>query len=102
VFSRRRFLQALAAAATLALPTVLLETANADVIEAAWQDELADPWYFEVSEFDTIVEADAAELRQPIGVANATAERLGLPFRFKAGASVASAVGQQSPRPTAG
>ena len=63
VFSRRRFLQALAAAgATLALPAILLADAGADVIEAAWQKALADPWYFEVSEFNTIVEADAPEL----------------------------------------
>lgn len=65
VFSRRQFLQALAAAgAVLAVPATLLAKASPEVIETAWRRALADPWYFEVGEFGTINEADAPELTQ--------------------------------------
>lgn len=61
--NRRQFLQALLGlGAAIALPGPIAE-ANDAAIDAAWTDALAKPWYFEVSEFGTIVEADYVEPR---------------------------------------
>ena len=59
--SRRRFLQALAAlGASVALPGPIGE-ASAEAIDAAWARFVEAPWYFEVSEWGTIVDPGIAE-----------------------------------------
>jgi hypothetical protein len=53
---RRRFLQALAAlGASIALPGAI-EAAAPEAVEAAWKKALSDPWYFEISEWGSIIE----------------------------------------------
>lgn len=59
--TRRGFLAGLlAVGATIALPVPVAQATPAQVDEA-WKKLLKDPWYFEVSEWGTIVEADADE-----------------------------------------
>lgn len=59
--TRRQFLQALVAAgASVALP-MPLAAASVEAINAAWQQAVERPWYFEVSEWGTIVEPGIQE-----------------------------------------
>ena len=62
-FSRRRFLQGLAAlGASIALPGPF-EQASAEAIDSAWAKAVAEPWYFEISEWGSIVEPGIPEPR---------------------------------------
>ena len=57
--SRRQFLAGLlSVGATLALPLPLAQ-ASAAQVNTAWKQMLKEPWYFEVNDCNTIVEADA-------------------------------------------
>ncbi len=59
--NRRQFLQALASlGASFSIPAVL-QTASAAQVDEAWVEALANPWFFEVSEYGTIVEPGVPE-----------------------------------------
>ncbi len=78
--NRRTFLKALiAAGASYDLPT----KATPAQVDELWAQVQANPWYFEVNELGTLVEAALPQ----IWADNASAERLGLPFRFKGAAT---------------
>jgi len=59
--TRRQFLAGLlAVGATIVLPVPLAQATTAQV-NTAWKQLLKDPWYFEVNEFDTIVDPSIDE-----------------------------------------
>ena len=63
LLNRRKFLAGLAAVgASLALPVPLQEATTAQV-NKAWNTLVQDPWFFEVNDVGSIVEADVAEPR---------------------------------------
>jgi hypothetical protein len=58
--NRRQFLQALASlGASISIP-VVLQSASAAQVDEAWAKALADPWYFEVNDYGTIVDPGVA------------------------------------------
>jgi hypothetical protein len=59
--NRRQFLQALASlGASISIPAAL-QSASAAQVDEAWVEALANPWFFEVSEYGTIVEPGVPE-----------------------------------------
>lgn len=59
--SRRQFLAGLlSVGATIAIPVALAQATPAQV-NTAWKQLLKDPWYFDVNEFDTIVDSSIDE-----------------------------------------